>query len=399
MRTLFNYLSVTINEMAVIAFGRKNPNSMGFSNCLKQLLPLILLILVFGLSNPVIIAEMPFGSQKESKFSGEAILFTQVTGEGKTLYFSDNNGLSLVKIISGKELEVFSDKKNILYFCDQQLYRFSLNNQKSEWIATFKEKNISINFFENTDELAQALILAKDTYSLNYYIIDFNDNNIRQLDQSLNLARTTGNEVSSISPNGLNRVIVRRAPKSRFEIIVEAKDSNKYKSKWKLPRNLTVLPELPVWAPDSGKIAFYAKDVSNNGGFYSLYIYFIGTNELKLVKEQVFPKLFFSNPWSEGFRPNWSHDGRELIFEYLPYGLPTRSAIISYETETGKSRIITESQGENQYPQWSPSGKKILFLSNRDNQLLRLYVMDHSGENLRQISPEEGVTEWAQWFD
>ncbi|HOJ78791.1 MAG TPA: hypothetical protein PLZ08_01030 [Bacillota bacterium] len=397
MRALFDYLSATIKEITVIPSGRRHPNRVCVCSCLKRLLPLVLLTLIFLLSNVMVTAEtLP---QKESGFFGEAILFVQVTGEEKTLYYTDNNGLSLVKIISGKELEVFSDNKYIFYFCDQQLYRFSLNNQKGEWIATFKEKNISINFLENTDELAQALILAKDTYSINYYIIDLSDNNIRRLDQAFNFVRSTANEISSISPNGLNRVKVKHAAKNRFEIIVEVKDGNKFKVQWRLPRNLTVIPELPVWAPDSGKIAFYAKEVNNNGGFYSLYTYFIGTDELKLIKEQVFAKLFFSNPWSEGFRPNWSHDARELLFEYLPYGLPTRSAIISYATETGKSRIVTESQGENQYPQWSPSGKQILFLSNRDNQLFQLYVMDHRGENLKQVSPDEGITEWAQWFD
>ena len=174
--------------------------------------------------------------------------------------------------------------------------------------------------------------------------------------------------------------------------------NGKKKTSWSLPQEMTIIPDWPIWSPDSKRLAFYAKKADGFEGFYSLYIFDLAKKELILVENQVFAKYVFSNVGMKAFIPAWSDDGQFLIFQSQPNGLPNWSSIIKYDTVTGKKQILTQSAGSNDYPVWSLTDRFISFLSNRETSERQLYMIDPHGKNLRRVSPQEGHTEWAEWY-
>jgi serine/threonine-protein kinase len=62
-----------------------------------------------------------------------------------------------------------------------------------------------------------------------------------------------------------------------------------------------------------------------------------------------------------------------------------RSDIYRYDFGSGEERQLTFDPSEDNYPQVSPDGSRIVFQSNRDGDF-DIYVMDINGDNLRQLT-------------
>jgi TolB protein len=52
----------------------------------------------------------------------------------------------------------------------------------------------------------------------------------------------------------------------------------------------------------------------------------------------------------------------------------------------GEAKNLTNNKAEDRYPAWSPDGKKIAFVSNRDGSQHHIYVMDADGGNVKQLT-------------
>jgi Tol biopolymer transport system component len=244
----------------------------------------------------------------------------------------------------------------------------------------------------------QAIILAENLYEQNLYILEFSDGSIRNVTSSAPSASSSATSLKSYSPDRNALVVVRQdGVKQRFELFIQTKKNNKFKTIWTLPPNMTIIPELPLWSPDSRMLAFYARSYQGVSGFYSLYIYSVERKEMLLIQEQVYSTLPSNNLTMGSFVPEWSKDSKSLIFQYQNYG-HTDSSIFKYEPATGKKKTLTVSNGHNLNPSWSPSGRSILFLSNRESAKDQVYTMDSNGEKLKQLSSSEGYTEWANWY-
>lgn len=92
------------------------------------------------------------------------------------------------------------------------------------------------------------------------------------------------------------------------------------------------------------------------------------------------PSRFFQIDTEEGTGMNMdvSPDGRTLVFDLLGniFQLPVRG---------GEAQQITSGISWDAHPVWAPGGKEIAFLSDRSG-VQNIWVMDTSGNNLRQVS-------------
>lgn len=322
----------------------------------------------------------------------EYLVFTQKTGDQIIIYTYQPDASELKEVARGKNLSIFLQGKYFLYFNDQKLFQYDAAAGSSKELATFKEKQINLEVIP--DGPGQALVVAKDKYELfNWYVLELSDGSVRRVKQPP--VRQTGvyRAPSLASPDQKATAVIKRST-----LLIEETVNGKPQPVWSLPKGMTIIPDWPVWSPDSRRIAFYAKEDKGFEGFYSLYLFDLDKKELILVEKQVLAKYLFSNISMESFIPAWSKDGRYLIFQSQPNGMPTRSLIIKYDAFTGEKQVLTDSSGSNDYPAWSFSERYISFLSNRETTGRQLYLMDPEGGNLKRVSPEEGSTDWAGWY-
>ena len=326
----------------------------------------------------------------------EYLIFSQAIGDEKVIYSYQPDSQILSQVVCGKDLSVFLQGKYFLYFNEQKLYQYDIGNQQAKELATFKEKDLYLEVMPDGPE--QALVVAKDSYEFNWYVLELSDGSVRRVMRPP--AGSSGPNTPKLASPDQKATAVIKTPafSQNFTLTIEEKVNGKTKTRWSLPKDMTVVPDWPVWSPDSKRIAFYAKKADGFEGFYSLYLFDLVKKEMVLVESQVFAKYIFSNVGMRAFIPTWSDDGQFLIFQSQPNGLPNRSSILKYNVLTGEKHVLTQSAGCNDYPVWSLTGRYISFLSNRETSGRQLYIVDPEGTDLRRVSPSEGHTEWARWY-
>jgi hypothetical protein len=338
-----------------------------------------------------------FFSGIASGSSVEYLVFTQKTGDQTIVYTYQPAVSELKEVVRGQNLSVFLQGKYFLYLKDQKLYQYYAAAAHSKELATFKEKRVYLEVIQDGPE--QALVVAEDKYKIfNWYVLELSDGSLRRVKQPPLSQRGPYRVPSLTSPDRKATVVIKTPAFSQSPtLLIEATVNGKKETVWSSPKGMMIIPDWPVWSPDSRRIAFYAKEDKGFEGFYSLYLFDLDQKELVLIEKQVLAKYLFSNLSMESFIPAWSKDGKHLIFQSQPNGLPTRSLIMKYDVSTGGKKVLTDSPGSNDYPAWSFSERYISFLSNRETPGRQLYLMDPKGESLRRVSPEEGSTQWASW--
>ncbi|MFQ6113086.1 MAG: hypothetical protein ACE5NG_03235, partial [bacterium] len=128
------------------------------------------------------------------------------------------------------------------------------------------------------------------------------------------------------------------------------------------------------WSPDGTKLAYANKSARSKGGsrYYDIYIY-----DLKKNKERRITKGFRAHS------PNWSKDGKRLVFIFGKDGTENLAVV---NLKTTSVEILSDFEnGEQLYnPQWSPDGKSILFAMATGNGQ-DLYLMDASHGRLTPL--------------
>ncbi|MGE5262493.1 MAG: DPP IV N-terminal domain-containing protein, partial [Acidobacteriota bacterium] len=120
-----------------------------------------------------------------------------------------------------------------------------------------------------------------------------------------------------------------------------------------------------TWAPDDSRLAF----VSDRDGNEEIYT--INNDGSGLTR-------LTNNPAADS-HPGWSPDGKQLVFETNRDG---RYQLYQMNADgSGVKRLMTDS-ADDRYPVWIPGCfDRIVFASNRDGGVFRIYAVDPDGSN------------------
>lgn len=170
----------------------------------------------------------------------------------------------------------------------------------------------------------------------------------------------------SWSPDGQSLAFVSKSKDKDVLCLINVKNKKIYR---KLYFNLDAMRS-PSWSPDTGKIAF----VGTKDGKSDIYFCDLKTGKATCLTDDYY----------DDEEPSFSPDGRFIAFnsdrpisssedsvdyEYGHYNL------YLYDLSLQKMTPLTENQGNNTSPAWSPDGERLCFVSDR-NGVYNLYVMD-----------------------
>jgi Tol biopolymer transport system component len=132
---------------------------------------------------------------------------------------------------------------------------------------------------------------------------------------------------------------------------------------------------LPSWSPDGRKILFLRAGGRGRGGPAVIYIYVMnadGSAPRRLIRmAQVNYSL-----------PSWSPDGRTILFVRERDG---NFEIYVMNADGSGQRNLTRHPGFDSAPAWSPDGRKIAFTTKRDGNF-EVYVMNADGSGQQNLT-------------
>jgi len=158
----------------------------------------------------------------------------------------------------------------------------------------------------------------------------------------------------------------------------------------------------PAWSPDGQQLVFTGYD----GGLSDLFVVSRDGSNLRRLTQDKYADL----------HPVWSPDGRSIAFatdrgpetdfKTLAIG---NMRIALYDMDTGSIQVLDHMErGKNVSPQWSPDGKSLAFVSDR-NGVSNIFLYDLGEKNLYQITdfytgtqgitPLSPVLSWAPQAD
>jgi TolB protein len=135
----------------------------------------------------------------------------------------------------------------------------------------------------------------------------------------------------------------------------------------------------PTFSPDGRKIAF----VSNKSGSPQIYVHDMLENRIERI-------TFFERKYNTA--PNWSKLNR-IAFSGLKND---HVDIYTIDPDGSNLRALTENQGRNEDPVWSPDGRYLIFSSDRGGKY-QLYLMNADGRNQQKITNLKGEQTSPSW--
>ena len=123
-----------------------------------------------------------------------------------------------------------------------------------------------------------------------------------------------------------------------------------------------------------------------------------GTNLFTITLDGSDETAVFSQPMLLDY-PDWSPDGASLVTSYTE-GCTDNTAcnfdLYRFDLPTGIITQLTNSDGSEWVPQWSPDGTRIAFADDRDGDS-EIYVMNADGSNLAQLTENNGYDGRPRW--
>jgi len=152
---------------------------------------------------------------------------------------------------------------------------------------------------------------------------------------------------------------------------------------------ILVLAPLMVVVAAQAQIAF----ISDRDGNYEIYVMDAdGENQQRLTNN---PKFDIS--------PSWSPDGKRIVFmsdrdghviDNIP-GLPIFEIYVM-DADGGNQQNLTNDPKNDASPSWSSDGERIVFMSERDGNS-EIYVMDADGKNQQRLTENDFYDTHPSW--
>jgi TolB protein len=133
----------------------------------------------------------------------------------------------------------------------------------------------------------------------------------------------------------------------------------------------------PSVSPDGKSIAF----VSDRGGTPQIYVMRSDGSEVRRVT--------FEGSYNTS--PCWSPSGDRIAFS----GRRGKNQIFTIKPDGSELMQLTDS-GNNEDPSFSPDGRYITFMSDRD-RTKSIYIMRANGESQRRITPKDMRAFGPRW--
>ena len=143
----------------------------------------------------------------------------------------------------------------------------------------------------------------------------------------------------------------------------------------------------PSWSPEGRKIFFLRAGGRGRGGPAVIYVYVMNADGS--VPRRLIRMAGVNNSF-----PSWSPDGRKIVFVRERDG---NFEVYSMNADGSGQRNLTRDPGHDSDPAWSPDGRKIAFVTKRDGNL-EIYVMnaDGSGQlNLTRNPAPDRAPVWS----
>jgi TolB protein len=161
-------------------------------------------------------------------------------------------------------------------------------------------------------------------------------------------------------------------------------------NRWVIRDDLEQNAVAPEWSPLGDRIAFGSggafqgslaagKQVSN--------IAMVGPNGSGF-------KLLTDGNGNNGF-PSWSPDGRRIVYRAQD---ERGKGLRIVDVGSGKTSVLTEGKGQNDnFPAWSAKGDEIAFASDREDSDWEIYAIRPDGTGLRRITRIPGNDAHPSW--
>ncbi|MFW6075734.1 MAG: S9 family peptidase, partial [Chloroflexota bacterium] len=134
----------------------------------------------------------------------------------------------------------------------------------------------------------------------------------------------------------------------------------------------------PAVSPDGSKVAFVAERDEN----VDIMIASIDGRQIRQV----------TDPDDDRYaaNPRWSPDGDHVMFVQWPhYDMPWDEIAISIASAAGYETVAAGERVANNWAQWSPDGKEIAFVSDRDGEHPNLTRMRADGSKIKTLQKED----------
>lgn len=136
------------------------------------------------------------------------------------------------------------------------------------------------------------------------------------------------------------------------------------------------------WTPDSREILFRSRQYTFNDFTGQLFTISVDGGMPKEV------------PLTNGGFSSYSPDGKKLAYNYVfrefrtwkRYQGGMADDIRIFDFNTGRSEVITDHVRQDVFPMWAANGKEIYYLSDKDNDIMNLYVYDLNSRQSRQVT-------------
>jgi Tol biopolymer transport system component len=149
-------------------------------------------------------------------------------------------------------------------------------------------------------------------------------------------------------------------------------------NRWLIRNDLERNSVAPIWSPTGDRIAFGA-----GGAFQGvLGVRRQVSNIAVIAPDGSGFKLLTEGDGNNGF-PSWSPDARRIVFRAQD---ERGKGLRILDVESGRISVLTEGQGQNDnFPSWSPKGDEIAFSSDRDGDW-EIYVIRPDGTGVRRVT-------------